>query len=170
MVPVANCLPKEPILTEPASLKLRRVFDAPCYLVWLAWTKPEMTVRWLGPAEWPATRVEQDLRVGGKWSALLKSVDGNKTLRQSGVYQEIDPPKHLVFTFAWGEGHEDGVAVETVVSIELTALSSEQTLLEFTQVGLKSEASASGHVHGWTSSFDRLDRWIIEQSLREELK
>ena len=129
-----------------------------------------MTVRWLGPVEWPATRVEQDLRVGGEWSAVLKSADGNETLWQGGVYQEIDPPRRLVFTFAWGDGHEDGAPVETIVSVELTALSSGQTLLEFTQAGLKSDESASGHVHGWTSTFDRLDGFLIEQSLKEELR
>jgi uncharacterized protein YndB with AHSA1/START domain len=169
MAPAVDCITQEPSLADQPSLKLRRIFDAPRDLVWLAWTRPEMTVRWLGPVEWPAVRVTQDLRVGGEWSALLKSAGGDETLWQGGVYREIDPPKRLVFTFAWGDGHEDGVAVETIVSVELTALSSEQTLLEFTQAGLKSATSASGHVHGWTSSFDRLDACLIEQSLKEEL-
>ena len=86
-----------------------------------------------------------------------------------GVYREIDPPKRLVFTFRWGAGHEDGIPVETIVCVELTALSSEQTLLEFTQAGIKSPASVNGHLHGWTSSLDRLDGWLIERSLTEKL-
>lgn len=151
------------------SLQLRRVFNAPCELLWLAWTRPDMMVRWLGPLEWPAVQVAQDLRVGGEWSAVLKSADSDETLWQGGVYREIDPPKRLVFTFVWGDGHEDGEPVETIVCVELTALSSEQTLLEFTQAGLKSSASVNGHVHGWTSSFDRLDGWLGERSLKEEL-
>ena len=120
----------------PTTLNLRRVFDAPRDLVWLAWTRPEMTIRWLGPVEWPATRVTQDLRVGGAWGAVLESADG-KILRQGGTYQVVEPPHRLVFTFSWGEGHEDGPAVETVVSIHLTALSSQQTLMDFAQTGLK---------------------------------
>ena len=152
----------------PSGLTLRRIFNAPRDLVWMAWTKPEMTVRWLGPAEWPAVRVTQDLRVAGEWSAILNSPDGEKTLRQGGVYHVVDPPRRLVFTFAWGEGHEDGPPVETIVSIELTVLSNERTLMEFSQAGLKSPASAGGHHHGWTSSFGRLDAWLAAQTHKEK--
>ena len=149
-------------------LTLSRIFEARCDLVWMAWSRPEMTVRWLGPAEWPAVRVTQDLRVGGSWTAVLKSSDGDKTLRQGGVYRVVDPPNRLVFTFTWGDGHEDGPAVETIVSIELTALSSQQTLMKFSQTGLKSPVSAGGHHHGWTSSFGRLDAWLAEQTYKEQ--
>jgi uncharacterized protein YndB with AHSA1/START domain len=151
----------------PATLNLRRTFQAPRELVWLAWTNPGMIVRWLGPVEWPAASVTQDLRVGGAWSALLKSADGD-TLRQSGTYRLIEPPHRLVFTFAWGEGHEDGAPVETLISVTLTALSADETLMEFTQAGLKSEASAGGHRHGWTSSFGRLDDWLANQREKEK--
>jgi uncharacterized protein YndB with AHSA1/START domain len=150
-----------------ADLTLRRVFDAPRELVWRAWTRPEMIVRWLGPVEWPAVRVTQDLRVGGAWSAILKSADG-ETLRQSGVYQLVEPPHRLVFTFAWGDRHEDGPPVETIVSIELTAVSNGQTLMRFTQTGLKSASSAGGHRRGWTSSFGRLDAWLADQQGTEK--
>ena len=152
----------------PAGLTLSRIFDAPRDLVWMAWTRPEMTVCWLGPTEWPAVRVAQDLRVGGAWSAVLKSADGEETLRQGGVYRVVDPPHRLVFTFAWGEGHEDGAPVETVIYIELTALSGERTLMEFSQTRLKSSASAAGHRHGWTSSFTRLDAWLANQTHKEQ--
>jgi uncharacterized protein YndB with AHSA1/START domain len=164
VAPAVDRITREPKPSDQACLKLRRIFDAPCDLVWRAWTRPEMTAQWLGPVEWPAVQVAQDLRKDGAWSALLKSADGDETLRQSGIYLEIDPPKRLVFTFAWGEGHEDGVAVETIVCVELTALSGQRTLLEFSQAGLKSAASASGHAHGWTSSFDRLDACLVEQT------
>ena len=158
-----------PLLNEalPTGLRLRRIFDAPRDLVWLAWTNPEMTVRWLGPTAWPAVHVTQDLRVGGHWSAVLKSTEGDETLWQGGAYQIVDPPQRLVFTFTWGEGHEDGPPVETVVSIELTALSGERTLMEFDQTGLKSPASAGGHHHGWTSSFSRLDALLAHKTRKE---
>jgi uncharacterized protein YndB with AHSA1/START domain len=154
------------VAASPDGLVIRRVFNAKVELVWLAWTRPEMTVRWLGPVEWPATRVRQDLRVGGAWSAVLTSPAG-ETLRQGGVYRLIEPPHWLEFTFVWGEGHEDGPAVETIVSVQLTALSNERTLMEFAQAGLKSAASAAGHQHGWTSTFGRLDTWLAAQRGKE---
>ncbi len=138
------------------TLRLERIFDAPRDLVWLAWTNPEMAVRWFGPSEWPAVRVEQDLRVGGEWCALLTSTDGERSLLQSGVYRRIERPSLLEFTFQWDEGHEDGAPVETSVTIMLTELRDGRTHMDFSQSGLKSRTSASGHRHGWTSNFERL--------------
>lgn len=161
-------LVQQPAGTGSPVLELRRVFDAPRDLVWLAWTRPDATLRWLGPLEWPATRVEQDLRVDGVWSALLTSVQRGESLSLGGVYRVVDPPQRLVFTFIWGEGHEDGPPVETVVSVELIALSSLQTLMTFTQTGLKSPASLSGHSHGWTSTFSRLEEWLEGQRTEED--
>ncbi len=149
--------------TLPVGLRISRVFDAPRDLVWLAWTRPEMIVRWLGPVEWPATRVEQDFRVGGAWSAVLKSVDSDRTLWQGGTYREIAPPGRLAFTFRWGERHEDGPPVETLVTIVLTEPAPGRTLMEFTHAALKSAESEAGHRAGWNSSFDRLDTWLITQ-------
>lgn len=62
----------EDLANRPA-LHMTRVFDAPRALVWMAWTRPEMTVQWMGPVEWPAVSVEQDLRVGGAWRICLRS-------------------------------------------------------------------------------------------------
>lgn len=165
----------DPALTNTAAeagprpgLHIRRVFEAPRDLVWLAWTRPEMALRWLGPVEWPAVRVEQDLRVGGAWSALLKSGGGEETLWQGGVYREVDPPERLVFTFQWGDRHEDGSPVETIVTVVLRELASGRTLMEFTHAELKSAESVTGHRRGWTSSFDRLGEWLVHHAQQEK--
>ncbi|MDB5699631.1 MAG: Activator of Hsp90 ATPase 1 family protein [Alphaproteobacteria bacterium] len=150
------------------ALHLRRVFDAPRELVWLAWTRPAMALNWLGPVEWPAVEVTQDLRVGGAWSALLKSAHGDETLRQGGVYREIDPPNRLVFTFKWGDHHEDGAPVDTIVTVVLTEITPDRTLMEFTHQHLKSSDSARGHRDGWTSSFERLGHWLSDQAQQEK--
>ena len=169
MVPTADpALIRQPTQAPAGSMHLRRIFDAPRDLVWEAWTRPELTVLWLGPMEWPAVRVTQDLRVGGEWSALLKSAEGDETLWQGGVYRVIDPPQRLVFTFAWGDRHEDGPPVQTIVSVKLTAFPGKRTLMDFTQRGLKSAASTGGHRHGWTSTFDRFDEWLAGLSQKEQ--
>ncbi len=151
------------------TLKLVREFDAPRDLIWLAWTKAEMLIAWLGPVEFPAVHAEQDLRVGGAWRACLKSPETGALLWQGGVYSEIDPPARLVFTFKWeGDNHEDGPPVDTLVSIALAELPGGRTRMEFTQQGLKSEQSLAGHLHGWTSSFDRFDRWLETKAQERE--
>lgn len=152
----------EAIATRP-SLSLQRVFDAPRALVWKAWTTPETMVLWLGPVEWPAVSVAQDLRVGGEWRACLRSPDTGQDLWQGGVYREIVPPERLVFTFKWDESHEDGPPVDTLVTVEFAELPDGRTRMDFTHEGLKSEQSLTGHRHGWTSTFERLVAFLETQ-------
>ena len=140
-----------------ARVHIVRDFDARPERIWKAWIDPALLVRWLGPREWPADEVHADLRVGGAWRARLQSVDGQPPLQQSGTYVEIDPPRRLVFTFRWdSDHHEDGPGVETLVTLLLSELAPGRTRMEFTQVGLASDQSASGHEYGWRSTFDRL--------------
>ncbi len=147
-------------ISSRETLHLVREFDAPRDLIWLAWTKAEMLVAWLGPVEFPAIHAEQDLRVGGAWSACLKSPETGALLWQRGTYREIDPPARLVFTFKWEGDHEDGPPVDTLVTIALAELPDGRTRMDFTHEGLKSAQSLTGHHHGWTSSFERFDRWL----------
>lgn len=148
----------------PPVLRLMRVFDAPRDLVWLAWTRVEMALAWWGPVEWPAVKVEQDLRVGGKWRACLRSPEDGRTLWQGGTYREVVAPERLVYTFKWdSDDHEDGVPVDTLVTAVFAELPGDRTHLDFTHEGLKSAESLAGHRHGWTSTFARFDAWLAQQ-------
>ena len=157
-------LANDPALAERPTVHIQRVFDAPRGLLWSAWTKPEMIVRWLGPVSWPAISCTSDFKVGGHWTATLQSVSGEGTYTQFGVYLEIVPQERLVFTFKWAEGHEDGTPVDTQVTVILSDAPNGGTLLDFTHAQLKSPLSAERHVYGWNSSFDRLDQWIAQHS------
>jgi len=142
------------------TLRMRRTFDAPRELVWRAWTRPEILVLWMGPVEWPAFSVTCDFRVGGAWRIGLKSPETGEELWQGGVYREIAPPERLSFTFKWeGDNHEDGPAVDTLVTVALTETDG-RTDMAFTHEGLKNERSLAGHQHGWTSTVDRLEAWL----------
>jgi uncharacterized protein YndB with AHSA1/START domain len=149
-----------PSILRP-TLRMQRVFDAPRALLWAAWTKPEMLVRWLGPVDWPAISASCDLRVGGRWSATLQSASG-KQLHQHGVYLEVVPEERLVFTFKWKGNHEDGPPVDTQVTVALSDSADGSTQLDFTHAELKSPHSLAGHRQGWTSSFARLDVWLSQ--------
>lgn len=150
----------EDIAVRP-SLNMQRTFDAPRALVWRAWSQPEIMVLWMGPIEWPAFSVASDFRVGGAWRTGLKSPETGEEMWQGGVYREIVEPERLVYTFKWeGEGHEDGPAVDTLVTVELTETPDGGTCVNLTHEGLKNERSLAGHRHGWTSTVDRLEAWL----------
>jgi uncharacterized protein YndB with AHSA1/START domain len=140
-----------------ASLSITRTFPAPVERVWQALADPREMVCWLGPAAWPATAVEADVRVGGRWRACLTARDGHDVLRQSGRYLDVDPPLLLRFTFRWeGTNHEDGPGLDTVVTVRLERLGDERTRLTLTHDGLADARSTNGHTEGWNSTLDRL--------------
>lgn len=149
----------EDLDTRP-TLQMRRTFDAPRTLVWRAWSRPDILVLWMGPAEWPAFSVTNDFRVGGAWRIGLRSPETGEELWQGGVYLEIVDPERLIFTFKWDEGHEDGAPVDTLVTVELTETDDGRTVMDFTHAGLKSEGSLAGHKYGWASTADRLEVWL----------
>ena len=137
-------------------LNLTRVFSASRQVLWNAWTDPNVIVTWLGPPDWPADKVEADVRVGGQWRAELRSKQG-EILVQSGKYLEVRAPESLSFTFRWeGDNHEDGVGVETLVEVRFEEKSSHETLMYFSQTRLASPQSVEGHTQGWRGTFDRL--------------
>jgi uncharacterized protein YndB with AHSA1/START domain len=85
----------------------------------------------------------------------MRSPEG-KLLTVSGVYRKIEPPRRLVFTWAWEDdtgarGHE----TEISVSFEPTPGG---TRLVLVQQSFESKEARDGHNKGWSSSFDRLAR------------
>ena len=147
----------------PASdtLHITRLFPCSLQRLWNAWSDWPTALKWWGPADWPAAFMEADFRVGGEWRAELRSAKG-ESLWQSGRFLEIEPPKHLVFTFKWdSDNHEDGAGVETHVRITF-AETPDGARMDFTQSQLKSAESVTGHTHGWQSTFDRLHTFIGE--------
>jgi len=141
------------IIHTDRDLRIERLFDAPRALVYEAWINPALLSQWWGPAHYPATHLEMDVRPGGRWRNCLTSVETGEALWQNGAFTEVVPLEKLVFTFVWEEGGERGEA-NTVV-ITFTDRGS-QTLVTLTQRPFQSAHEAEGHGDGWWSSFDRL--------------
>jgi uncharacterized protein YndB with AHSA1/START domain len=80
-------------------LTITRTFAAPPELVYAAWTQPEHFSVWFGTedVDVPLDTLSMDVRVGGRWNAVMHLPDGN-TIHWVGEYTEVDPPKRLAFT------------------------------------------------------------------------
>jgi uncharacterized protein YndB with AHSA1/START domain len=90
-------------------LRITRVFDAPRELVFEVWTKPEHQVHWMGPKDFTVPSCEIDFRVGGAYRTCIVERTGVEYWMR-GVYREIVVPEKLVFSFAWEEEGERGIA------------------------------------------------------------
>ena len=96
----APALTVEPI--GDRSVRIVRSFRAPRQLVFDAHTKPELVRRWMGPAEWPFTSCEIDLRPGGGFRYEMAGPEG-VVMVMRGRYDDVDPPSRLVSTIAFDD-------------------------------------------------------------------
>lgn len=97
---------------------MSRVFNAPCSLVYEAFTKPELLKRWLGRhAGWQMTVCEIDLRPGGKYRYGWEGRDGMK-MSMGGEYREIVPATRIVATELFDDPWYPGGAVGTTTFVE----------------------------------------------------
>lgn len=87
-------------------LEMERLIPAPPERVFEYWTEPELVAKWFGPGDFDVPSSQLDLRPGGKWRTTIRSPEG-KLRSVSGVYSAIEPPRRLVFTWAWDD--DDGV-------------------------------------------------------------
>jgi uncharacterized protein YndB with AHSA1/START domain len=110
-------------------------------------TDPDLMVQWIG--EWADLHAE----TGGDFA-----LDINKTPVR-GQYVEIDPPRHVVFT--WGVAGNDTLPPgSTTVEILLTA-DNDQTLVELFHHDIPA-ADFPGHLEGWTGMLARLHTvWAV---------
>ena len=46
---------------EERELVITRIFDAPCELVWKAWTDPERVKHWLGPKGFTSPEIKTEV-------------------------------------------------------------------------------------------------------------
>src|ERR1700730_2705263 len=84
-----------------ASLSIARTLKATPEKVFAAWTQPEALKRWFGPGDAVAVRVEMDVRVGGRYSVVLRAASGEEH-RVGGTYREVVAGRKPVFPWAWG--------------------------------------------------------------------
>lgn len=146
---------KPSIVVDPAaqtapSLTLRRRLNARPEKIYAAWTDPEKMMQWWGPKGHTATSIETDLRVGGRFRAVMFG-EGERH-EVSGIYKEVVPNQKLVFSWAWISTPER----RSQVTISLKP-DGDATWLTLTHEQFFDEGARDGHNHGWTSALDKLE-------------
>jgi uncharacterized protein YndB with AHSA1/START domain len=138
-------------------VNLSRVIDAPCDLVWAAWTEPQHMAKWWGPKGFTNPVCELDVRPGGKILIHMKAPDGT-VYPMSGVFAEVDKPRRLAFT-AYAEGSDGTRYLEshTIVTLEGQGARTKVTVMASAK-GLHPLAPQmlAGMEAGWTQSLERL--------------
>jgi uncharacterized protein YndB with AHSA1/START domain len=134
------------------TLQLTGVMGAPRESVWKALTDPDELSRWWGPDGFTSPRIEQDLRVGGRYRIAMQPPEG-ELFHLSGEFRELDPPARLAYTFVWEPPNPDDQ--ETVAALSLADLG-DSTELTLEQGPFATEERLALHREGWTQSFEKL--------------
>lgn len=137
-------------------LRLERTIRARRERVFRAFTTPEDQQRWMAPEGADVVDGETDLRVGGRWSCLMRNVTTGAEYHAAGEYREIVPPERLVFTSRW---LSDRTPVETLVTVELHE-EGDATRVVMIHEGFLTEGARDGHREGWSSCLDKLERLV----------
>ncbi|HEY9049083.1 MAG TPA: SRPBCC family protein [Ohtaekwangia sp.] len=81
--------------------------------VWDYYTNPAHITRWnFASDDWQCPRAENDLRVGGKYSARMEAKDGSWGFDFEAIYSEVIDQKK--FTYAMADGRQATVYFEAV--------------------------------------------------------
>ncbi|WP_315820949.1 SRPBCC domain-containing protein [Paraflavitalea speifideaquila] len=77
--------------------------NAPVEAVWHYWTEPRHIMQWNQPSdEWTNSRVENDLRVGGRFLFMMEAKDGSAGFAFEGVYDAIQGHHSISYTLMDG--------------------------------------------------------------------
>lgn len=86
-------------------IKIEALISAPLQKVWSHWTKPEHITKWnFASPDWQCPRAENDLRVGGKYSARMEAKDGSFGFDFVATYDEVIDQKKISYTMEDGRG------------------------------------------------------------------
>jgi len=136
------------------TITVKRKIAAPAQQIFDAWLNPASLAEWMRPCSGgtaPAT-VKVDAREGGAFEIVMHVPSG--PVLHTGVYQTIDAPRRLVFTWnSPGAGQHD-----SLVTVELRA-AGQSTEVIITHERLP-EAAQAGHAAGWTELLESLEKML----------
>jgi uncharacterized protein YndB with AHSA1/START domain len=153
-------------VNEMERMVVTRVFDAPCELVWRAWTDPKYVMQWWGPKGFTAPFCEIDFRVGGKFLYCMRAPDGQE-FWNGGEYHEIVLHEKIVSSMYFSDSKGNKVepahygieheAIEDVYDVILFEdLGNGQTRLTFIGNETMQNAMESGQLEGTKQILDKL--------------
>ena len=148
------------MLSTPSDreIVITRVFNAPCRLVFEAWTTPAHVRHWYGPADLTLSVCEIDLRPGGSYRYVLRDAAG-QDYAFSGVYHEVVPHVRLVYTDRF-EGVPGPGALVTVTFEEHDGKTTLTSRSLYPTVEARDAHIRSGMEQGMRDTLDRLEEHL----------
>ena len=142
-----------------AAVTVRRTIAASAKDLFDAWLDPEALSIWMRPGTVRSTVATVEPRVGGAYEITMMGQSG--PIIHSGVYQLIERPKRLIFTWA-SPGTE---MRDTLVTVDFVPVGSKTEVI-VTHERLP-ESAKPAHANGWTRGLEHLDEACAQGLLNE---
>ncbi len=138
-------------------LVVTRTFNAPARIVYEAWTRPDLFMRWWAPKSTgvPLLSCDMDVRVGGGYRVAFGQ-DASSAMEFFGKYLEVIPNARLVWT---NEESED--AAVTTVTFEDKGDVTLLTLFELYPSKEALDEAIAGMEGGTPEQFEQLDELLL---------
>lgn len=137
-------------------LSVRRRMPAPREVVYGAWIDPQGIREWMCPGDAFSAEATLDVRVGGSYRIVMKGKDRDYV--RTGVYQVVEPPSKLVFT--WTREEDEAVSL---VTVEFFAHGSESELV-LTHERLPDADAMKRYQGGWGQIANKLAAYLARRS------
>lgn len=125
--------------------------NAPIEKVWEYWITPTHIVKWnTASPDWHTTNSENDLRVGGKFSARMEAKDGSFGFDFGGIYDVVTEQENIEYTL--GDGRK--------VQITFTNLDGATKVVE--SFDAESQNSVEMQRGGWQAIMDNFKKYTEE--------
>ena len=150
--------------TSDRELVATRTVDGPARIVFEAWTKPELVMRWWAPKSFGITFVscEIDARTGGSYRFVFGHPASDQPMAFFGRYIEVTPPTRIVWT---NEEEADG-AVTTATFEEEDGKTRVVVHDLYPSKEALDAALASGSTGAWPEQFEALDELLTSLGAR----
>jgi uncharacterized protein YndB with AHSA1/START domain len=138
--------------TDETALRLERLIASPPEALFALWIEPAELVRWWAPDGYQAVVDTLEVKPGGRWRIVLRG--SANSVAMSGIYRIVEPPRLLVFSWAWEDaGGARGHDTEVTVNFEATPGG---TRLVLEHRNFQNSQARDRHDAGWTTSLARL--------------
>lgn len=136
-------------------LTVRRKMPAPREVVYEAWIDPQGIREWMCPGDSTSAEAMLDVRVGGSYRIVMKGKERDYV--HTGVYQIVEPPSKLVFTWT-----QEGNEVPTLVTVEFLSHDDESELV-LTHERLPGVDARKRYEGGWATIADKFAAYLARR-------
>ena len=139
--------------SDKKTITIETTVSVPVQQAWKFWSKPQHIEKWNNASDdWHTPHVDNDLRVGGKFTARMEAKDGSFGFDFTGVYDNVRENEYIEYTL--GDGRS--------VKISFTPAGNETKIVEIFEA--ENTHPVEAQKTGWQAILDNYKKYTESMS------